>query len=55
MSAGFSPEGRQIVSASDDKTVRVWDAATGESQHALAGHTGQVNSAQFDPEPSPED
>jgi WD40 repeat protein len=43
------------VSASDDQTVRVWDAATGESRQALAGHTGEVTSAQFGPEPSPED
>jgi WD40 repeat protein len=43
------------VSASDDQTVRVWDTATGESRQALAGHTGEVTSAQFGPEPSPED
>ena len=53
--AAFSPEGRQIVSGSNDETVRVWDAATGESREALAGHTGAVTSAQFGPEPSPED
>jgi WD40 repeat protein len=41
MSAEFSPEGRQIVSGSRDETVRVWDAATGESRQALAGHMGR--------------
>jgi WD40 repeat protein len=27
--ASFSPDGQRIVTASDDKTARVWDAATG--------------------------
>ena len=46
-SAAFSLKGQQIVSASNDKTVRVWDTATGEGRLELAGHGGAVASAQF--------
>ena len=36
-SAQFSPDGTRIVTASDDKTARVWDAATGKLLATLAG------------------
>ena len=30
ISAAFSPDGKRIVTASSDKTARLWDAATGK-------------------------
>jgi WD40 repeat protein len=34
-SVSYSPDGLRIVSGSDDKTVRVWDVATGEEKAKL--------------------
>jgi serine/threonine protein kinase len=49
-SAQFSPDGKRIVTASADKTARVWDAATGKTLATLAGHEQAVYSAQFSPD-----
>jgi hypothetical protein len=37
-----SPDGAWIVSASSDKTLKVWDARTGEVRLTLEGHTDEV-------------
>ena len=37
-SAAFSPDGSRIVTASDDKTARIWDAASGKEIAVLRGH-----------------
>ena len=51
-SASFSPDGSRIVTASTDKTAKVWDARTGAEVLTLKGHTGQVTSASFSPDGS---
>ncbi len=38
----FAPDGRRLVSAGFDKTVRAWDAATGGMLRALTGHSDTV-------------
>ena len=51
-SASFSPDGSRIVTASEDKTAKVWDAKTGAELLTLKGHTGGVYSASFSPDGS---
>jgi serine/threonine protein kinase len=46
----FSPDGSRIVSGSEDETVKVWDAHTGQETLTLKGHTGTVQSVAFSPD-----
>ena len=49
-SASFSPDGKWIVSASSDKSVRIWNAQNGQLLHVLKGHTDSIKSASFSPD-----
>ena len=49
-SVAFSQDGTTLASASDDKTVRLWDMATGAHKQNLKGHIGQVRSVAFSPD-----
>src|SRR5262249_5364212 len=46
----FSPDGSRLVSAGEDKVVRIWDAATGREIRALRGHTFPVCGVAFSPD-----
>jgi hypothetical protein len=48
--AAFSPNGLRIVTGSEHKTARVWDAATGKELVVLGGHEGFVMSAALSPD-----
>merc|ERR1712196_217021 len=58
-SVSFSPDGRRIVSGGCDvfsigsggeKTIRIWDAESGQELLKLEGHSGYVSSVSFSPD-----
>jgi WD40 repeat protein len=50
LSIGFSPDGKMLASGSEDKTIRLWDVASGAELRALRGHSSYVRAVAFSPD-----
>jgi WD40 repeat protein len=46
----FSRDGARLASGSADRTIRVWDLATGRTARTLEGHTDKVAAVCFSPD-----
>ncbi len=46
-SAAFSPDGRRVVTASDDNSARVWDVSSGQPLGAPLHHSASISSVTF--------
>lgn len=49
-SVAVSPDGKRVLSGSEDRTARVWDLETGRLHKRLLGHTNTVRSVAFSPD-----
>lgn len=48
--AAFSPDGKTVVTVSDDNTARLWEAASGKQRGEPLRHEGSVQAAALSPD-----
>ncbi len=50
LAAAYAPDGKTLASASEDGTVRLWDAASGRERFVLRAHTSHPWDVAFSPD-----
>ena len=50
MAVAFSPDGKTVLTGSEDRTARLWDAATGQPLGPPLTHQGAVMAVAFSPD-----
>jgi eukaryotic-like serine/threonine-protein kinase len=50
VSVDYSPDGRHVASASEDRNITVWDVTTGKRTLFFEGHTDRIQGLAFSPD-----